>query len=263
MSANKANAVSLKDIPETTWIKLSSKKIFFGHQSVGSNIIDGMNKMMVENPQIKLQIVQTKEPAEFNKPLFGHSPVGENVDPKSKTDDFAEFMNAGLGNKADIAFFKFCFVDFEDGTDVVAAFDHYRKIMASLKAKYPKTEFVHVTVPLTSVKLSGTVWIKNLVKKVIGRPSRDHYADNVTRNAFNEMLRKEYVGKEQLFDLAAVESTLPSGERTGFKQKEVCIYTLAPDYTYDGGHLNDKGRKVAAEQFLLFLANLVTKEKGN
>ncbi len=33
------------------------------------------------------------------------------------------------------------------------------------------------------------------------------------------------------------------------------VYSLVPDYTDDGSHLNEKGRKVVAEQFLLFLVN--------
>ena len=33
-------------------------------------------------------------------------------------------------------------------------------------------------------------------------------------------------------------------------------YSLVPDYTDDGGHLNEKGRKIVAEQLLILLANL-------
>ena len=33
-------------------------------------------------------------------------------------------------------------------------------------------------------------------------------------------------------------------------------YSMAPEYTTDGGHLNETGRKRVAEQLLIFLANL-------
>ena len=34
-------------------------------------------------------------------------------------------------------------------------------------------------------------------------------------------------------------------------------YTLIPDYTDDGGHLNDLGKEIIAEKLLLFLVNLL------
>ena len=34
------------------------------------------------------------------------------------------------------------------------------------------------------------------------------------------------------------------------------FYAMAPEYTYDGGHLNELGRKKVAEQLLILLANL-------
>jgi hypothetical protein len=34
--------------------------------------------------------------------------------------EFQTLMDAGVGNRADIAFFKFCYVDFDQGNDVDA-----------------------------------------------------------------------------------------------------------------------------------------------
>ena len=118
---------SIKDLPNSAWEKLSQKKIFFGHQSVGFNIIDGLKDIMKENPQIKLNIVETSNPADFNHPLFAHARVGKNTYPKSKIDAFADFMEEGIGNKADIAFLKFCYVDVMAGTDSQKVFDDYKK----------------------------------------------------------------------------------------------------------------------------------------
>jgi len=70
------------------------------------------------------------------------------------------------------------------------------------------------------------------------------------------MLRKEYEGKEPLFDIAKFESTLPDGSRTSFSENGKIYYCLASNYTTDGGHLNDLGKKVVAEQLLLFLSKL-------
>ena len=251
MAEEKVHFTSIKDIPESTWSKLSRKKIFFGHQSVGFNIIDGLKDLMKENPQIKLNIVETSNPSDFNHPLFAHVRVGKNMNPKSKIDAFADFMQKGIGNKADIAFFKFCYVDVMAGTDSQKVFDDYKKSMSNLTKKYPKTIFVHVTVPLKQKQTGPKAWIK----KIIGRPLSG-VDDNIKRKQFNELLKKEYNGKEPVFDLAKVESTHPDGRTETFTKDGDIFYSLVPDYTYDGGHLNETGRKLAAEQLLVLLANL-------
>jgi hypothetical protein len=66
MEQKKVTYNSLKDIPDAAWEKLSQKKIYFGHQSVGFNIMDGVKDLMKEYPQIKLNIVETKDSKDFN-----------------------------------------------------------------------------------------------------------------------------------------------------------------------------------------------------
>ena len=83
---------------------------------------------------IKLNIVETIDPSEFNAPIFAHSRVGKNVDPKSKIDAFIGYMTQGIGDRADIAFFKLCYVDIEKGTDVAGLFKYYKE-----KIKYLHT----------------------------------------------------------------------------------------------------------------------------
>jgi hypothetical protein len=247
----KTTLPSIKNIPAEAWQKLSQKKIYFGHQSVGYNIIDGIKDVMKENPQIKLNIIETSNPSDFTSPLFGHSPVGNNMDPKSKCDAFIGFMDKGLGNKVDIAFFKFCYVDILPSTDVNKVFSEYKSTMSALRTKYPQTTFVHIAAPLTAIQ-TGT---KAFIKKIIGRPI-DGYDDNIKREQFNTLLRKEYSGKEPVFDLATIESTNPDGSRVSFTQDGKTVYALAPEYTTDGGHLNEMGRKLVAEQLLIFLSKL-------
>ena len=36
---------NIKDVPASKWENLSQKKIYFGHQSVGFNIIDGIKDL--------------------------------------------------------------------------------------------------------------------------------------------------------------------------------------------------------------------------
>ena len=84
------NLKSLDSVAEENIEKLNSKIIFFGHQSVGFNIIDGIKDVMMENQNMKLNIVETSKPEDFSSPLFAHARVGQNLHPNSKTDSFSE-----------------------------------------------------------------------------------------------------------------------------------------------------------------------------
>jgi hypothetical protein len=252
MPEQKLSFPSIKDVPASGWKKLAKRKIYFGHQSVGFNIVHGIKDVMRENPTIKLNIVETSNPQDLNNPIFAHSRIGKNVDPESKIDAFGNFMENGIGNRANIAFFKLCYVDITDNTDLKAVFGKYETAMTRLKNKYPQTTFVHVTVPLQSIRTSWKTW----VKKLIGKKDIWEYGNNVGRNEFNILLRKQYGGKEPFFDLAKIESTHQNGSRSLFDMDGKIYSSLVPEYTYDGGHLNELGRKIVAEQLLIFLANL-------
>jgi len=245
---------AINDIPASTWENLSRKKIYFGHQSVGFNIIDGLNDLMAEHPDIKLNIVETSDPAEFGDGIFAHSRIGKNADPILKAEEFKKNMEDGLGNNADIAFFKYCYVDITEKTDVNKVFSKYTSVMTQLKKKYPRTIFVHVTVPLRTTK---TTW-KTSLKKLIGKDHIWEYEDNIIRNDLNTLFQNEYKGREPLFDIANIESTSPSGSKTTFSKNGINYYSLFPAYTNDGGHLNETGRKIVAGQLLIFLVNLDT-----
>ena len=243
---------SIKDVPAPKWERLAQKRIYFGHQSVGNNIINGIKDLMEENPGIRLTILETNNPADFARPFFGHSKVGKNSYPKSKIDAFENLMEQGIGGKADFAFLKFCFVDVNSNTNIENVFSDYKKAMSRLKSNYQDTTFIHVTVPLETTKTSWKTWIKKLMRK----KEIWEYDHNVARNKFNDLLKKEYKGKEPVFDLAKIESTYPDGRAETFTREEKRYYSLVPAYTPDGAHLNEVGRKKVAEQLLILLANL-------
>jgi hypothetical protein len=242
---------SIDEISASAWQNLSQKKIYFGHQSVGENILEGINKVMRTNNSVKLNIVKTIDPELFNQPVFAHSSVGKNDDTDSKINGFAEFIQKGIGNKADIVFFKFCFWDIRRETDIKTVFNNYKTKLSELKVQYPKIKFVHFTVPL----MAYSNGIKDKIKRTLNMEIGSEI-DNIRRNELNEMIIKEYKGKEPVFDIAQVESTLPDGRRTSFSKNENKYYYLASEYTKDGGHLNEQGSKIVAEQLLIFLARL-------
>lgn len=226
---------------------VAKKRIYFGHQSVGLNIIDGINDILKEHPDAGLRIVKTTDPLALNSPVFAHSMVGENEDPVSKINDFVRSMETGIGGKAEIAFFKFCYVDITRNTDVDKVFASYKSAMQRLKDKYPNTQFLHLTVPLSLSLPSLKGWIKG----VLGRED-----NNIKKNVFNAMLRREYGGRDPIFDLAAIESTYPDGRKASFISNGTTYYSLVPDYTHDDGHLNETGRRIMAGQLLKFLSQL-------
>ncbi len=255
MSLPELKFPSIEDIQESAWLTLADKKIYFGHQSVGFNIVDGIKDVMKGNPQIKMIITETDNAADFDTARFGHSRIGKNGDAKSKMESFAILMEKGLGNKVDIAFLKFCYVDVTGKTDIRRLFEDYKKSLKRLKQAYPRTTFIHVTIPLTSITKT---W-KTRVKEILMRDHIWEYDDNIARNDFNKLLFEEFIGKEPLFDIAGIESTGYDGKRSAFKKAGKSFYSLAPEYTQDGGHLNETGRKRVAEQLLIFLAGMFAK----
>lgn len=228
---------------------VSQKVIYFGHHSVGSNILEGLVEVVGGLAGTGLNVVEGTDIG--NAPGIYHSRVGQNRDPLSKFDGFERVIENGVGNRADVAFFKLCYVDIGPQTDVAVLFRRYEDMMARLETNYPKTRFVHVTTPLTTRERG----IKTLAKGLIGRPRRG-YEDNLVRERYNRLLRDRYGSQGLVFDLARVESTLPDGARLDYMLKGQTYYALAPEYTSDGGHLNESGRRRAAAELLRFLASV-------
>jgi hypothetical protein len=252
MSDQTLHLKKLSDAPEAVWEKFSTKRIYFGHQSVGFNIMDGIQDLLKEYPQIKLNIVETSELEKIQKGVFAHSRVGRNVNPKSKIDDFAKYIDQAGANQVDYAGVKFCYVDVEAQTDVEQLFLDYSNAMAKIKKDHPKLTIIHFTMPLT---LNRESW-KTKIKKMFGKTDIWEYRNHIKRNRFNQLMVEAYQGKEPLLDIAKIESTKPDGSRQGFEQNGVTYFSMAPEYTYDSGHLNEIGRKKVAEHFLLLLLNL-------
>lgn len=241
----------LKDIPQAGWDALMGKKIYFGHQSVGFNIIEGIKETAASAANTRLNIKETKNPRDLNAPIIAHSAVGRNKDPFSKIDDFKKTIEGGIGAEADIAFFKFCYVDITKDTDISSVFNAYRDTLESLQSKYPKVKFIHMTVPLRAAPRGPSVTIKRMLRL----PLEDD-EDNIKRHLFNRMLIKQFSNDNIVFDLASYESTGKNGGKNFFSKDNAAYPALAPEYTDDGGHLNEYGRRIIAEQLLIFLASL-------
>jgi lysophospholipase L1-like esterase len=177
----------------------------------------------------------------------------------SKIRDFQTILDGGVGEKVDVAFFKFCFVDVKRGTDVEALFDAYRSQMESLKAKYPHLQFIHVTVPLMTCSETLRNRVKRTVNSWLGRID-ERAEDNLARARYNQLLLKEYAGREPIYDLAQIESQRPDGTRSACTYRGEEVFSLAREFSSDGGHLNEQGQDRAAKSLLVLLARVNGKD---
>ncbi len=194
--------------------EIRNLRVYFGHQSVGANVIEGLHEMGAQ-----LNLTDTF--------------IGQNGDPNGKCEDFIRKF-AALPEKPDVALMKFCFIDFDPTTDPAKLFARYAATLDGLQAQYPSVTFIPVTAPLTT---STPGW-KRTIKKMLGQ---EDFASvvNAKRAEFNRLLKEHYPGRT-IFDLAQAESGGAEGMRDA--------------YSSDGGHLNALGRKVVAGELIHTLA---------
>jgi hypothetical protein len=241
-SVNAADATLRADLE-----LVAAKRIYFAHQSVGANILEGVSELARE-AGVPVRIVQTPRAADLGAATLGHFFVPENGEPVRKLANFAAAL--GSGSRADIALIKFCYVDFDANSDPAALFARYQASIAELRERNPHTVFVHVTAPLTSAQTG----IKAIVKRLLGRAPYGTI-ENVRREQYNELVRAAYAGREPLFDLARLEATAPDGSAVTVQWQGRIAPAMASAYTDDGGHLNRTGEALAARELVKVLAS--------
>jgi hypothetical protein len=217
----------------------ATKRVVFAHQSVGRNILEGAGKLAAEQG-VSLNIVQTRRPPAAGAGIF-HFDVGRNGAPESKIADYAQTVGAADFPEADVALVKLCYVDMDAGTDPAALAKSYGEALDGLQKAHPGTRFVAMTSPLTQVQGGAKAWVKGM----LGRSNGDR--ENAVRHRFNEQLRQKF-GPDRLFDLAKIESASQGGGAPATPP------ALRADLTDDGGHLNDKGQRLAGAAFLKMIA---------
>jgi len=224
------------------WSRVTGERVFFGHQSVGNNILRGIREMSVPAGAQPVQIVDLAGGQPPAGPVILHREIGQNGDPFSKIKGFQEAVDSGVGPGVDVAAMKFCFWDIQAHTDVKKVFAEYERTLTALQARHPATRFVHVTVPLFAPDVD---WRANL-RRLIGRPV-PRTLDNARRQELSELIRARYAGREPVFDLARYEAA---------SETEAGVPYMAAELTTDGGHLNPEGRRRLATAFLQTLAGL-------
>jgi hypothetical protein len=228
--------------------KVSRTRVFFGHQSVGMNILDGVPGVYAAYGIAPPMIEQNVTPTGQHGGFIDHAFIGENGRPWVKMHDFDAKMRSGIGQHIDVAMMKLCYVDVTGNTDVGALFATYGKTLAALGADFPEVAFVHVTVPLMTQQ-----GVRSKLKSRLTGSNGSGPADNAARERLNALIRREYSGG-RLFDLAAVESTTPDGSRVAGTHQGQQYYRLYDGYASDSGHLNREGAQIVAAAWLNALA---------
>ena len=241
----KKSMISTTQNKTLDWRAFEQKKVVFGHQSVGNNILNGI-KRLADRDGVKINIHEQRSPPTMNG--ISHFPIGGNGDSLSKIQDFAAAINAGAAQGADIAMMKLCYVDFDTTTDAKKVADEYIASMEYLSQKYPNTSFIAVTSPLLVTQSGPKAWIKKIIGK---QPSG--YLDNLRRWEFNSRLRERYVTAGRLFDLAQVEAQ-SNGKTCRVVVDGQEVEALCSELTNDGGHLNERGQELVATAFINFIS---------
>ena len=225
------------------------QRIFFGHQSVGVNLLDGL-QVLASTAGIPLRIEEAPTASNVRAGGIGHSFMAENRNPVGKLQSFYRAISM-QASELDIAILKLCYLDFTAKTDVKALFTQYHTTMNDLCSRNPGVAIVHATTPLTSIQLGPKVFLKGL----LGRAPYG-LLENLRREEYNDLLRQTYTGRAPIFDLARLESTTPNGKQTVATWKGRLVPELAPIYTDDGGHLNATGQLRVAREFVAVLATI-------
>lgn len=211
----------------------ATKRVFFGHHSVGWNVLDGVSALYsaagVSGPGQEYISSHSAVITPASGGVLAHAEAGDNGDPNGKVDDFAAYLRAGVASQVQVAVVKYCYVDIYDDSTVDATFAHYVSVMDGLQAEFPGITFIYATNPLET----------------------DSDGANRARYRFNQLVRAKYAGTGRLWDIAAIESTRPDGTRVTGSAYGEAMYA---GYTSDGGHLNSAGSKVVAAELLRLIA---------
>lgn len=234
---------------------LDGVRVFFAHQSVGVDIIEGTEGVYRSHGLDPPRFVELAEAGPQD--ALVHVRIGENGDPLGKITEFEALIRGGLGDEIDVAVLKLCYVDVREDTDVEEIFTAYRDTLAELGRDYPEVTFVPATVPV-SVRRGPLGTLKGW----LGRGDNFGAEHNVTRQELNTLIRDEYAHTHRLFDIAAIQSTDEHGDRVAGTHGGDLYYALAKGLARDAGHLNETGGLIAAQDFLAAAARAVRDRRG-
>jgi hypothetical protein len=225
------------------WSVIAERTVYFGHQSVGTGVIAGVEGLKAEYA-LPLHVVQTRDPATVTGPAFVHFLAGQNRDYASKNAALLRLLETRTRAQRPVVVLKYCYADITCSADSLTMFEAYRDTVDTIESEHPDVTLVHTTIPLATAENA----VKWRAKQFLGRPTRREAA--IARHRYNERVRAEFSATEPIFDLAKIQAKQLDGRLTGFTAGGCVIETLALDNTSDGSQLNVRCQRAAAEALL-------------
>ncbi|MEJ2051019.1 MAG: hypothetical protein P8Y60_14480, partial [Calditrichota bacterium] len=65
---------------------VQTKNIYFGHQSVGKNIMQGLTDLISMQNEVRFPVIDLDATDSLPEHYFAHSRIGANTDPRGKCD---------------------------------------------------------------------------------------------------------------------------------------------------------------------------------
>jgi hypothetical protein len=248
----------------------ATRRLFFGHQSIGAQVITGINELADDLGRPDIPVVDvdvTGIPATGG--VVAHAYVGINGDGFTKTRgdhphepgataSWGERIRDGLSSEIDTAVLKFCYADLRPGsvhwvgdTQVgytpAELFAEYKAAIDALVTDFPSIAFIYATEPV--------VYIYDEDDEGPGGTGGNHAND--LRYAFNQLVRAEYGHTGRLWDIALAQSTDPAGSR--YFNANGSEYLFLDYASADLEHISGVdgiGRKAAATPLVLIMADI-------
>jgi lysophospholipase L1-like esterase len=237
----------LEPVTQTELAAAAGKRVLFAHQSVGNDILDGVNAIAAASGT-RINMVESGVVPADTSGIF-HFKVGTNGEPLGKVKQFHDTLAQSSLAGVDVAMVKLCYIDFNRNTDAARIAHAYVQTIEELQRSHPRTTFAAMTAPLTTIQTGPKAWVKSM----LGKDPAGH-AENAKREEFNAVLRGKF-GAAQLFDVAKIEAH-GGGKPVVYEYKGQPYEALDPALTSDGGHLNEAGKRVLGAEFVKFLAKV-------
>jgi len=203
--------------------RVAAMRIYFGHQSVGGNILDGVKQLSADT-DIPVQVVESRDAQGVSPGTLGHVRVGTNGNPEGKLASFERAIGPAPTN-LDVALVKFCYVDFSESTDVKALFSSYVRTVERIQQRNPRLTVIHTTVPLTVVQAGPKAFLNACLVglptaswKICGAKNTTHCCEVNTRgeslfltwHALNPLTRTEPVRSQIGIPCASLNCPMPT-----------------------------------------------------
>jgi hypothetical protein len=181
------------------WSVMADRTVYFGHQSVESGVIAGVEELSEESA-LPFRVVQTRDPATVDGPAFVHFPTGQNRDYASENAAMLRLLESRARAQRPVVVMEYCHRDIRSLADSSKMFEAYRDTVDTIQIEHPDATVVHATIPLPIVE---TVF-RWRAKQFLGRPTRRQSA--AACDHYNQLLHAEFSATEPIFDLANIQA---------------------------------------------------------